>query len=153
MRRQREDSLVMMVRLFAAALAVLPSFAAVAAAPTVQETPDAITLANGLVSARFPARAHYALADYRRLPDGENLLDLCILSYTTEGATYWFQDNKSGEYGPGAVTTRIEKGADFVRLTVSGRMPPEEPGHFRMTKELHAARRRAGRSAATRWRS
>jgi hypothetical protein len=104
------------------------------AAPSAEETPEGVTLENGVVRAVFPAKGNYVLADFRRVPDGENLLSLCILSYTVEGAQYWYQDNKTdADYGLKPVTTRVERGDDFARLVVS--YPAQGAAkHFRVVK-------------------
>ena len=114
-------------------LILLAGAPAAIAAPAAREAPEGITLENGVVSAFFPAKDNYTLSGFRRLPDGRNVLEYCLIGYSVEGAKYWFQDNKSGEYGLRPVTTRIERGPDLVRLTITY-AAAGEPRHFRMTK-------------------
>jgi hypothetical protein len=104
-----------------------------ALAATASESAEGIALENGIVRAFFSAGSGYTPSEFRRLPEGQNLLGLCILSYITEGAQYWFQDNKQDEYGIGPVTPRVERGEGFVRLVVTN-LAAGQPGHFRVTK-------------------
>ena len=117
---------------FGLLLAGLGFLTAVPALAATASERRGIALENGSSALSSP-RAVATPFRFRRLPEGQNLLGLCILSYITEGAQYWFQDNKQDEYGIGPVTPRVERGEGFVRLVVTN-LAAGQPGHFRVTK-------------------
>ncbi|NUP99437.1 MAG: hypothetical protein HUU35_06245 [Armatimonadetes bacterium] len=114
-------------------IALLAPSLPVAGAVRAETTEQGIVLENDQVRAVFSARANYTLTELRRLPNGPNVLAYCLLGYTVEGARYWFQDNKTDDFGLRPVATRVEEGLEAVTLTVTYPAAGEAK-HFAVTK-------------------